>query len=799
MGAKAPSKLKLRRPTYKCKSCPKKFLSTQALKTHLFCEHKLKRNRRTVTKKADSTPAPETVVQDSQNTSVPTISTKEVVGHVEIPIRLEETFSKSPKNSDLKKVSYSCSKCKQLFSNYFSVQKHVEKVHTKILQTTTSEIEYIKPELVESCLMCYNSIEANQPHSCASTVVDLAYFRVFLCTGCHQQFSSLQHFDTHIAGLHNDGIQSLFFPTYTEFNDWKEVMEKETMVKYSALSKNKFKQTYRCMFLPKVDDVSAVYFCPSSIMIREYSKGLQVHFYKQHHGHPFIEYRTPNRFKPYTLNESLLKPNIDFEMIDISDESDLYVQFRKLMNCIVIDSAKLNIEMLKVLISKAFEMTKILNSYDEESDTVPKAVNRSMTDDEIFRALHFFMRTQKYTPADFEIAQEKSVDISDTPKIVNTFSLAGQSVENAITSNITAEMNTRSLRKSARIKDESVKVVVPVKVTPPPLAAVNTLKTIGSQSIGSASNTSKTAQSLSIQDLNVSTSSKTVLTPSVTNTSICMTSKTVSTSTNSSGHGDPKPVSKPVSLRGSPRNVSLRVTAGNPNKTKRVSTPVPTKRALTPTTQLPATVLPTTADITPPDTSSKIDSKSSESTKNSTPLSQAVSFNDSYKDFVVKNFKVDANVKKPSRKLLNNDTNVPNVPDADNHVNKLLVEKLIVNKTKPTKRVLQDENVIADNGKLKGPRGARSKVLRKTLIRNLKKRPGKKKKLKSQTKKDIVKTKIGQFKPILSPKKKLNRSFGVSKTSSALRPSSSETKTAVDITYEVKEQDNDCNILILKI
>ncbi|XP_049884163.1 uncharacterized protein LOC126379450 [Pectinophora gossypiella] len=55
----------------------------------------------------------------------------------------------------------------------------------------------------------------------------------------------------------------------------------------------------------------------------------------------------------------------------------------------------------------------------------------------------------------------------------------------------------------------------------------------------------------------------------------------------------------------------------------------------------------------------------------------------------------------------------------------------------------------------------------------------------SQVKKrNIVKTKMGQFKPNLSPKKGVKRnSFG----------------KAPDVEYEVKEQENDCNILILKI
>lgn len=71
-----------------------------------------------------------------------------------------------------------------------------------------------------------------------------------------------------------------------------------------------------------------------------------------------------------------------------------------------------------------------------------------------------------------------------------------------------------------------------------------------------------------------------------------------------------------------------------------------------------------------------------------------------------------------------------------------------------------------------------------------------KKKSKTNKSKEIVKTKIGQF----SPKQKLAVQETVeNSTPNILKPSKLNTSFGKYVKYEVREQENDCNILILKI
>jgi hypothetical protein len=71
----------------------------------------------------------------------------------------------------------------------------------------------IKPLRVERCIKCDMRIRGNESHSCSERY-DLEFYDVAIaCTGCKQQFMSVEVFDMHVSGLHCDNIESLFFPT----------------------------------------------------------------------------------------------------------------------------------------------------------------------------------------------------------------------------------------------------------------------------------------------------------------------------------------------------------------------------------------------------------------------------------------------------------------------------------------------------------------------------------------------------------------------------------------------------------
>lgn len=148
-------------------------------------------------------------------------------------------------------------------------------------------------------------------------------------------------------------------------------MENQTECKYLVMAKYSTKHIYCCSYTPDTKG-DTTHLCPSTVTYQEFSKGIQVHYYPNHSGHECKPYILSNKYKSYTITDLLEQASIS----EISEDGDLYLQFKTLMDNIVLDAAKINIDTLKVLINKAIDMTSILTHYDED-DEVITTTNRS--------------------------------------------------------------------------------------------------------------------------------------------------------------------------------------------------------------------------------------------------------------------------------------------------------------------------------------------------------------------------------------------------------------------------------------
>ncbi|CAH2065068.1 unnamed protein product, partial [Iphiclides podalirius] len=280
---------------------------------------------------------------------------------------------------DATNVEYECPKCMKSFRNYFSAHRHIQKCHcvnSAGEKVPPNSPHLIKPITRQLCPKCNKRIMANKTHSCENNPdenEELGPAMYYVCSGCKEQFISLKLFDKHVSGLHYLGVESMFLPSKEDFQEWKNEMEKLINVRYAILGKYSSKEMYRCTFLPdgtNIHDDTTSVMCPSTIVVREFSKGVQVHFYKDHHGHSSNEYVLPDKYKKFSLTTILQNAEGYTQINELKvDENDPYLQFKKLMECIVLDAAKINIKTLKVLIGKALEMTSVLNNYEEDSDS----------------------------------------------------------------------------------------------------------------------------------------------------------------------------------------------------------------------------------------------------------------------------------------------------------------------------------------------------------------------------------------------------------------------------------------------
>ncbi|XP_053622538.1 uncharacterized protein LOC128682079 [Plodia interpunctella] len=441
MGAKSPVKLKLRRPMFKCNICHRKLLSAQALKTHQYSIHKFEHStspsRARVRSVMKAKTLPKKVPATVSKATNPISKTRSSMHDNDSG---EDARLAPEKVSDLRRIQFECPKCNCVFPAYFSAFKHIQKNHcmnSRGLKVEASSPDLIKPLRVEVCVKCNNRVRANDMHLCSEIgVISEGLFVDYLCMGCKQKFASMQLFDLHVSGLHSDGVESLFFPNMHEFLTWKTQMQSSTKTNYLIFGKCNLKQTFRCTYLPpaettggEVNAMSTSHICPAGIIIQEFTKGIQVHFYKTHHGHTCPEYVCPEKYKKYLITTLMQKKNTESFDVDYN-EKDIYCQFKVLLESIIIEAAKVKVDDLKLLIEKALEMTSILNNYDEDDDTYSHVNSNSLCEEQIVKALDSLRSNKRKStnPNDIiDLKRKKQVD--STPRIVNSFSMANSDVE----------------------------------------------------------------------------------------------------------------------------------------------------------------------------------------------------------------------------------------------------------------------------------------------------------------------------------------------------------------------------------
>ncbi|CAH2083776.1 unnamed protein product [Euphydryas editha] len=447
MGAKTAVKLRNRGAAYKCDLCGRKLMTPDALVVHQRTAHNII-TRRTKPKQVVK-PVKTTKVETKAKTEkkpLPTLKNPPKISDKKEKVVVKNESSKVQSEKMKKTVEFECPKCFRLFQTYFPAHKHIQKYHCVNrhgAKVPPNSPNLIQPVRIELCLKCNRKVKSIQTHVCDNKVKDKNDSLVFMCMACEEWFPNLKSFDTHVLSLHGGEVESMFFPTSAEFTKWKMEMESQTNVSYAILDNYDSKRYYHCNFVKENhEDRNTTYFCPSTIVIQEFSKGIQVHYYKQHYKHSFVEYNLSDKYKKYSIT-SFLKRSEEYNNLPTqeSGDNDMYLQFKTLMEGIVVDAAKINISTLQVLIGKALDMTSILTNYDEEADDSSGEIHNSsqnMNDSQISKVLensNLNMGKRKNndkldTSIDTKrikfnlVKQEETNLVTSSPKIINSFSLA---------------------------------------------------------------------------------------------------------------------------------------------------------------------------------------------------------------------------------------------------------------------------------------------------------------------------------------------------------------------------------------
>ncbi|XP_063836341.1 uncharacterized protein LOC135085482 [Ostrinia nubilalis] len=385
MGAKDSVKFKVKR-SYQCDSCEKKFANFRAMKVHVNRTHNL-RSRASNKQQLTSLLGKSVKTLDSGKGSS----------------KLSDVVDPA-KVSHVRKIQYECPQCKERFAVYFSAFRHIQKYHcvnSKGRKVAPNSIEMIKPIRIEVCMKCNANIQMNDPHEvCAEVSPRVNVLANYICTGCKQQFGSLMLFDMHVSGLHCDDVETLFFPSRNEFNSWKEDVESQTKVKYLLLGKSSnIKQVYHCTCKTSdSEDDQIIHFCPSSMCTTDFTKSIQVHFYKTHFGHE-CEYTMPDKFKKYLSKQLLKEPAPLTEPFELKN---LYADFKTLMEFILDEAKKVDKQKLEVLFNKARDM---IGSFSTEEPT--KTTKKSMTDAQISETLETLDVKRKISTDNVQVESKK--------------------------------------------------------------------------------------------------------------------------------------------------------------------------------------------------------------------------------------------------------------------------------------------------------------------------------------------------------------------------------------------------------
>ncbi|CAH1642750.1 unnamed protein product [Spodoptera littoralis] len=380
MGAKTPEQVNKPR-TLKCDACERKFVNLQALISHKkFLHTKTETPRRSALKKQED-------AKLSKKKVIPVSMLKRVNPPTPAKTPVKTAVDKTPdlagKDSNQpKKPHFECPVCFKKFPVYFTAFRHIQKNATCCIDEKGNKVpanstNLVKPIRVEICLTCEDETRSTELHDCpkAPSSIDL-----YECLGCKQVFNGLQLYQHHVKGLHSDGAQNYFFPSRKEFTLWKKSLQEQTKVEFAQLNRPKAKDVFHCSHQPtKVTDNTQL--CPSMIIARTYSKGIHISYLKDHHGHTADS--TP--LKNYSQYSISLYPR-EMELKELSDDSELYLQFKNIIMSVAHDAVKADMTMLKELIGKALEMTTLLKGL-KNNDLTTATVKKKLSDDQITKTL----------------------------------------------------------------------------------------------------------------------------------------------------------------------------------------------------------------------------------------------------------------------------------------------------------------------------------------------------------------------------------------------------------------------------
>ncbi|VVD05786.1 unnamed protein product [Leptidea sinapis] len=284
-------------------------------------------------------------------------------------------------------IRYQCPECNVSYKSTLMAAKHIQAYHTR-----TKSGKNAKPQLpikIEECCICDKPFRSDEYHNCTESNNP----PTFVCTACDATFNDIPTFDNHTLKIHGNGLETFYFPSSAEFIDWKTAMEQETCNKYSIQTDVNSKTYFHCNYSNiNINKSKVIYLCPSLILAQAFTKGIQVHFYKTHHKHCTVEYKLSSKFRKYSITNILSLSHAS------GIDDDLYLHFKKLMESIILDAAKINIDGLKVLTCQALEMMTVLSCYDEDHDDIPSpmpVVKKSMTDSQITEELEGIKKTNK--------------------------------------------------------------------------------------------------------------------------------------------------------------------------------------------------------------------------------------------------------------------------------------------------------------------------------------------------------------------------------------------------------------------
>ncbi|XP_063392245.1 uncharacterized protein LOC134677712 [Cydia fagiglandana] len=459
--ARGPTRLRQREGTIKCEHCGRKCLTPQALQTHQQIAHnKNARNNiinpkkdSSVNNKTKSSPKPTIVplisVKSPENLlAKPPVKAKPVVSlnsrEVEKVLQDDSDYIATASDSsdvsvkeeivekkEQRKTEFECPKCKRRFAVYFMAYKHIQKHHAGTPNGSKTTPLLPKPTRIEICTICSASVESNS-HVCPGPI---KMAMGLVCTGCEQEYKTLTMFDMHKSSMHSDGVESMFFSTLDEFLQWKQKMENQTKVTYAILDQNDTKKIYRCTYHTGLgpSSYSRQRMCPSCVVVQEFTKGFQVHYYPLHYGHEYHKYNLSSAFQQYSITSLMnltARQLPDDEPINTTDldSPDLYLQFQKITETIVNEAARINVNGLKKLMRKALEMMEVINSYVEDDDddgiTSSNSIlkldsNKDNLQDDVKLALANFKRKSK-TNSDHETPPKRSKSVFQSTENLKT-------------------------------------------------------------------------------------------------------------------------------------------------------------------------------------------------------------------------------------------------------------------------------------------------------------------------------------------------------------------------------------------